>query len=106
MLEIGGSDARVYFLLFRLSFRLESWERADGMTFVSQCGRSALLGRRVNPRIKAELSVSRPPMPENPNRAEVARRVEKAEKLLQKGKTADALADTCKSWKPIRKTTM
>jgi hypothetical protein len=22
------------FLLFRLSFRLESWERADGMTFV------------------------------------------------------------------------
>jgi len=34
MLEIGGSGARVYFLLFRLSFRLESWERADGMTFV------------------------------------------------------------------------
>src|SRR6202521_5680416 len=33
------------------------------------------------------------PMPENPNRAEVARRVEKAEKLLQKGKTADALAE-------------
>ena len=32
-------------------------------------------------------------MPENPNRAEVARRVEKAEKLLQKGKTADALAE-------------
>jgi diguanylate cyclase (GGDEF)-like protein len=34
-----------------------------------------------------------PPMPENPNRAEVARRVEKAEKLLQKGKTADALVE-------------
>jgi diguanylate cyclase (GGDEF)-like protein len=32
-------------------------------------------------------------MPEAPNRAEVARRVEKAEKLLQKGKTADALAE-------------
>jgi diguanylate cyclase (GGDEF)-like protein len=32
-------------------------------------------------------------MPENPNRAELARRVEKAEKLLQKGKTADALAE-------------
>jgi diguanylate cyclase (GGDEF)-like protein len=32
-------------------------------------------------------------MPEPPNRAEVARRVEKAEKLLQKGKTADALAE-------------
>src|SRR5260370_1344697 len=32
-------------------------------------------------------------MPENPNRVEVARRVEKAEKLLQKGKTAEALAE-------------
>ena len=32
-------------------------------------------------------------MPEIPNRAEVARRVEKAEKLLQKGKTPDALAE-------------
>jgi diguanylate cyclase (GGDEF)-like protein len=32
-------------------------------------------------------------MPEIPNRAEVARRVDKAEKLLQKGKTADALAE-------------
>jgi diguanylate cyclase (GGDEF)-like protein len=32
-------------------------------------------------------------MPENPSRAEIARRVEKAEKLLQKGKTADALAE-------------
>ncbi len=32
-------------------------------------------------------------MPENPNRAEIARRIEKAEKLLQKGKTADALAE-------------
>jgi GGDEF domain-containing protein/tetratricopeptide (TPR) repeat protein len=32
-------------------------------------------------------------MPENPNRVEVARRVDKAEKLLQKGKTADALAE-------------
>ena len=32
-------------------------------------------------------------MQENPNRVEVARRVEKAEKLLQKGKTADALAE-------------
>ena len=47
----------------------------------------------VNPRIKAGVSVPRPPMPENPNRAEIARRVEKAEKLLQKGKTADALAE-------------
>jgi diguanylate cyclase (GGDEF)-like protein len=32
-------------------------------------------------------------MPENPTRAEIVRRVEKAEKLLQKGKTADALAE-------------
>ncbi|HLB91729.1 MAG TPA: diguanylate cyclase [Terriglobales bacterium] len=32
-------------------------------------------------------------MPETPNRAELIRRVEKAEKLLQKGKTADALAE-------------
>ncbi len=32
-------------------------------------------------------------MPENPNRAEIARRVEKAEKLLQKGKPAEALAE-------------
>jgi diguanylate cyclase (GGDEF)-like protein len=32
-------------------------------------------------------------MPETPSRAEIARRVEKAEKLLQKGKTADALAE-------------
>ena len=32
-------------------------------------------------------------MPESPNRAEIVRRVEKAEKLLQKGKTADALAE-------------
>src|SRR5271168_4789810 len=32
-------------------------------------------------------------MPENPNRADIARRVEKAEKLLQKGKTSDALAE-------------
>lgn len=32
-------------------------------------------------------------MPETPNRAEIARRVDKAEKLLQKGKTADALTE-------------
>ena len=32
-------------------------------------------------------------MPESPNRAEIARRMEKAEKLLQKGKTPDALAE-------------
>jgi diguanylate cyclase (GGDEF)-like protein len=32
-------------------------------------------------------------MPESPNRADVARRIEKAEKLLQKGKPADALAE-------------
>jgi tetratricopeptide (TPR) repeat protein/GGDEF domain-containing protein len=32
-------------------------------------------------------------MPENPNRAEIARRIEKAEKLLQKGKTPDALTE-------------
>ena len=32
-------------------------------------------------------------MPENPNRVELARRVDKAEKLLQKGKTAEALAE-------------
>jgi diguanylate cyclase (GGDEF)-like protein len=32
-------------------------------------------------------------MPESPTRAEIVRRVEKAEKLLQKGKTADALAE-------------
>ncbi len=32
-------------------------------------------------------------MPENANRVEIARRVEKAEKLLQKGRTSDALAE-------------
>ena len=32
-------------------------------------------------------------MPENPNRVEISRRVDKAEKLLQKGKTAEALAE-------------
>src|SRR6266481_5605621 len=32
-------------------------------------------------------------MPDNPNRVEIARRVDKAEKLLQKGKTAEALAE-------------
>jgi len=32
-------------------------------------------------------------MPETPNRTEVARRIDKAEKLLQKGRTADALAE-------------
>ena len=52
-----------------------------------------MLVRGVNPRIKEGLSVPRPPMPENPNRAEIARRVEKAERLLQKGKTSDALAE-------------
>jgi len=52
-----------------------------------------LLVLGVNPRIKAGLSIPRPPMPENPNRVEIGRRVEKAEKLLQKGKTADALAE-------------
>ena len=52
-----------------------------------------MLGHRVNPRIKAEFSLATPPMPENPNRVEIARRVEKAEKLLQKGKTPEALAE-------------
>jgi tetratricopeptide (TPR) repeat protein len=32
-------------------------------------------------------------MPESPNRPEVSRRIERAEKLLQKGKTPDALAE-------------
>jgi diguanylate cyclase (GGDEF)-like protein len=32
-------------------------------------------------------------MPENPSRAEISRRIDKAEKLLQKGKTPDALAE-------------
>ncbi len=32
-------------------------------------------------------------MPENPNRVDIARRAEKAEKLLQKGKTAEALTE-------------
>ena len=32
-------------------------------------------------------------MAENPNRAEITRRMDKAEKLLQKGKTPDALAE-------------
>ena len=32
-------------------------------------------------------------MPESPNRADISRRVEKAEKLLQKGKTPEALAE-------------
>jgi diguanylate cyclase (GGDEF)-like protein len=32
-------------------------------------------------------------MPESPNRADITRRIDKAEKLLQKGKTPDALAE-------------
>ncbi len=32
-------------------------------------------------------------MPENPNRADIVRRIDRAEKLLQKGKTPDALAE-------------
>ena len=32
-------------------------------------------------------------MPENPNRVELARRIDKAEKLLQKGKTPEALTE-------------
>src|ERR1700690_2619789 len=32
-------------------------------------------------------------MPENPNRADISRRIDKAEKLLQKGNTPDALAE-------------
>ena len=32
-------------------------------------------------------------MPENPNRVELTRRIDRAEKLLQKGKTADALTE-------------
>jgi diguanylate cyclase (GGDEF)-like protein len=52
-----------------------------------------LLVRGGNPRIEVGLSILRPPMPEIPNRVEITRRVEKAEKLLQKGKTADALAE-------------
>src|SRR5882672_3157617 len=32
-------------------------------------------------------------MPDNPNRVEITRRVDKAEKLLQKGKTAEALSE-------------
>ena len=51
-----------------------------------------MLALGAKPRIKADLSV-RTLMPENLNRAEIARRVEKAEKLLQKGKTADALSE-------------
>jgi len=61
------------------------------MTFVPPIRRTALLVPGANPRIEAGLSVHL--MPENPNRAEIARRVDKAEKLLQKGKTADALAE-------------
>src|SRR5258708_35737750 len=41
----------------------------------------------------AGLSAPTLPMSENPNRVEITRRVEKAEKLLQKGKTAEALAE-------------
>jgi diguanylate cyclase (GGDEF)-like protein len=63
------------------------------MTFVIAELSNRVLAPEVNPRIKAELSLARPSMPVNPNRAEIARRVEKAEKLLQKGKTADALAE-------------
>ncbi len=52
-----------------------------------------MLAPRANPRIKADLLVARRLMPENPHHSDIARRVEKAEKLLQKGKTADALAE-------------
>ena len=50
----------------------------------------------VKPRIETGLPVfdrGRPSMPENPNRADITRRIDKAEKLLQKGKTPDALAE-------------
>jgi tetratricopeptide (TPR) repeat protein len=56
-------------------------------------GRSALLALGPNPRIKVEFSLLSPLMSESPNRSDIARRVDKAEKLLQKGKTADALAE-------------
>ena len=52
-----------------------------------------MLGWTVKPRIKKGLSALRPPMPENPNRVELARRIDKAEKLLQKGKTPEALTE-------------
>src|SRR6202012_2191751 len=54
---------------------------------------AARLGQNLESR-RVSLSWSRGPlMPENPNRADISRRIEKAEKLLQKGKTPDALAE-------------
>ena len=63
------------------------------MTFVIMESARALLEQRANPRIELGLSIPQTPMAENPSRADLTRRVEKAEKLLQKGKTADALAE-------------
>lgn len=66
------------------------------MTLVIGRAGSALLPTGVNPRIECGRSLSGPSrlhMPENPNRPEVSRRIEKAEKLLQKGKAPDALAE-------------
>ncbi len=63
------------------------------MTFVIRRNQSALLLSGAKPRIETGLPVLRPSMPENPTRADISRRIDKAEKLLQKGKTPDALAE-------------
>ena len=66
------------------------------MTFVIEASRCALPLPGLKPRIETGLPVldgGRPSMSENPSRADITRRIDKAEKLLQKGKTPDALAE-------------
>lgn len=64
------------------------------MTFVIAAGPYRLLGSRAAPRIEGAVVCLKPIMPETTkriDRAELAKRTERAEKLLQKGKAAEAL---------------
>jgi diguanylate cyclase (GGDEF)-like protein len=67
------------------------------VTFVTGTRHSSLLVRWSHPRIRAWGSVCQQvPMSDlvnRPDRAEISKRVERAEKYLQKGKTADALTE-------------
>jgi len=60
------------------------------MTFVTALGGYSLLLFTPPPRITMQVT---PQLPSMPDRAEIAKRVAQAEKLLQKGKTSDALEE-------------
>jgi diguanylate cyclase (GGDEF)-like protein len=66
------------------------------MTFVISLRPYRLLGLKGAPRIETAVLCLKVPMPDIPkhvDRAEVTRRIERAEKLLQKGKAAEALEE-------------